>query len=93
VSGRWVSWLGLLTVIYPSPESAFMNTIAVAAALAADAPADAVSVFDRVTVVPSVAAWVLIASYGAVRYYSSLGEYTQGTGALTGKSEVPDPQP
>lgn len=46
--------------------------MAVAAALAADAPVDAVSVFDRVTLVPSVAAWVLIALYGAVRYYSSL---------------------
>ena len=48
--------------MYPSPESALMKTIAVAAALAADAPEDAVSVFDNVTVVPSVAAWVLIAS-------------------------------
>lgn len=45
-----------------------MKTIAVAAALAAEAPADAVSVLDNVTVVPSVAAWLLIASYGAVRY-------------------------
>jgi hypothetical protein len=45
-----------------------MKTMAVAAALAADAPADVESVFDNVTVVPSIAAWLLIASYGAVRY-------------------------
>ena len=45
-----------------------INTIAVAAAPAADAPADVLSVFDNVTVVPSVAALLLIASYGAVRY-------------------------
>jgi hypothetical protein len=54
--------------MYPSPESELMKTIAVAAALAADAPADGVSVLDSVTFVPSVAARVLIASYGAVRY-------------------------
>jgi len=45
-----------------------MKTIAVAAALAADAPEEVVSVFEIVNVVPSVAAWVLIASYGATRY-------------------------
>jgi hypothetical protein len=44
-----------------------MKTIAVAAALAADAPALVESVFESVTVVPSVAACDLIASYGAVK--------------------------
>ena len=44
------------TVIYPSPESELMKTMAVAAALAADAPADVESVFESVIVVPSVAA-------------------------------------
>jgi hypothetical protein len=63
--------------MYPSPESALMKTIAVAAALAADAPEDVVSVFDNVTVVPSVAAWLLIASYGAVRYWMRLEKRTR----------------
>jgi hypothetical protein len=54
--------------MYPSPESELMKTMAVVAALAADAPADAVSVLDSVIFVPSIAAWPLIASYGAVRY-------------------------
>ena len=43
-------------MIYPSPESELMNTIAVAAALAADAPEDVVSVLEVTMVVPSVAA-------------------------------------
>jgi hypothetical protein len=39
-----------------------MKTIAVAAALAADAPALVLSVVEVVRVVPSAAAWILIAS-------------------------------
>jgi len=66
------------TVIYPSPASALMKTMAVAAAEAADAPEDAVSVVEVTIVVPSFEACVLIASRGAIRY---------------GKSAVPDPQP
>ena len=49
-----------------------------AAAEAADAPDDAVSVVEVVIVVPSFAAWALIASSGAIRY---------------GKSAVPEPHP
>lgn len=48
--------------MYPSPESALMKTMAVAAALAAAAPDDAVSVVEVVKVVPSEDACVLIAS-------------------------------
>jgi hypothetical protein len=56
------------TVIYPSPESALMNTSAVAAALAADAPEDVESVVEVVRTVPSAEAWVRMASRGAIRY-------------------------
>ena len=44
-----------------------MNTIAVAAADAADAPEDAVSVVEVVIVVPSFEACALMASSGATR--------------------------
>lgn len=44
------------TVMYPSPESALMKTIAVAAALATDAPEDVESVVEVVRTVPSAAA-------------------------------------
>jgi len=56
------------TVIYPSPESELMKTMAVAAALATAAPELAESVVEVVNVAPSLAAWTLIASYGAVKY-------------------------
>lgn len=46
-----------------------MNTSAVAAALAADAPDDAVSEVDVVSVVPSDWACVLIASSGPIKYW------------------------
>ena len=49
-----------------------MNTRAVAAALAAEAPEDGVSFGEEVTVVPSFAAWALIASSGAMRYWEVL---------------------
>lgn len=44
-----------------------MKTIAVAAALATEAPVEVESVFEMVNVVPSTAACSLIASYGAVK--------------------------
>lgn len=53
---------------YPSPESELMKTIAVAAALAALAPEDVVSVVDVVTVVPSMAACAWMATKGEMRY-------------------------
>lgn len=49
-----------------------MNTRAVAAALAAEAPEDGVSFGEEVTVVPSFAAWALMASSGAMRYWEVL---------------------
>lgn len=65
-------------MIYSSPASELINTIAVAAALATEAPVDVESVFERVKVVPSAAALTFSASYGATKY---------------GKSAVPEPQP
>ena len=56
------------TVIYPSPESELIKTMAVSAALAADAAELVSSVVDVVTDVPSAAARVLIASNGATKY-------------------------
>jgi len=55
-----------------------MKTRAVAAEAAAEAPADGESDVDVVRTVPSVEAWALIASRGAMRY---------------GNSAVPDPHP
>ena len=49
-----------------------MNTRAVAAALAAEAPEDGVSFGEEMTLVPSFAAWALIASSGAMRYWEVL---------------------
>lgn len=45
-----------------------MNTMAVAAEEATEAPELATSLVDDVTVVPSDCAWVLMASRGAMRY-------------------------
>jgi hypothetical protein len=56
--------------MYPSPEFALIKTSAVAAALAADAPADVESVVEVVRVVPSAWALVRMASRGEMRYYS-----------------------
>jgi hypothetical protein len=55
------------TVMYPSPLSAVMNTIAVSAWAAAEAPAAVPSVIELTIFVPSFAACVLIASAGAMK--------------------------
>jgi hypothetical protein len=55
------------TVMYPSPLSAVMNTIAVSAWAAAEAPAAVPSVVELKIFVPSFAACVLIASAGAMK--------------------------
>jgi hypothetical protein len=74
-----------------------MKTIAVAAALAALAPADAVSVVDVTIVVPSIAACAWMATRGEIKYFRvsvknfKIQHFLDEK--LTGKSAVPDPQP
>lgn len=52
-----------------------MKTIAVAAALAAEAADEVLSVVEVVIVVPSAEAWVLMASRGATRYCVTISEW------------------
>ncbi len=46
-----------------------MNTMAVAAALAALAPDDVVSVVEVMIIVPSIAAFACIATSGEIKYW------------------------
>ena len=59
------------TVMYSSPESDVMNTMAVSAFWAADAPWFAVSDADSVTVAPSDFPRFVMASAGSLRYYKN----------------------